>query len=113
MPVDAYVPGRPPRPEALLEGIVLLQKRIQDEDMAARWKGEPIVVHGQRGGGERVRPPATSGEDETSQSPRQCRAGSRRFDHRVAPGPPEGPQQVVQLIYPPGLGPVFRESGGR
>lgn len=45
MPVDAYVPGRPPRPEALLEAIVLLQKRIQDEDMAARWKGEPIVVH--------------------------------------------------------------------
>ena len=59
VPVDIYVPGCPPRPEALLQGIVELQERLDgDRPLAAVASSaltSPLVVGGRNGGSQDLR----------------------------------------------------------
>lgn len=44
MPVDVYVPGCPPRPETLIEGVMAIQRIVERDGLSAK-PARPLGIH--------------------------------------------------------------------
>jgi NADH-quinone oxidoreductase subunit B len=74
IPVDAYIPGCPPRPEAIIEALMLIQRKIKADPYLKAAKGSILEIDfNELPGGEKA---------DMTKRPRRLDIGDLRWDPR-------------------------------